>query len=358
MPKNIVVIGPPGTGKTENSILVASGWFKSGAAPDGVAYLSFTNAAADEATSRIKDNNLGLNLDLGEDGKLPFFRTLHSLAFRGLMRKKKDIRVISPADMKLFSAWSGYEGAFAVINSEDLADAYQALDRGGRTDYDKLLTAYNLSRISASIPEHIELAKTRMSKLASRTVGFIEDGTEAYKTFVKKYEDYKLANDLVDFGDMLAFALCEMEPIDSVRYAVIDECQDLAPILHSIVDKLFVSAEEVWWAGDPNQAIYGFAAADARLFIKRAQEADLVITLRQTHRFGQEIVDFSTKIIKRARDRILVDVIGFPGRSHSIRTTGDFDPTVEPMLILHRHVMGCQSLGADYMAEGKRKSVV
>jgi len=474
---------------TENSILVASGWFKSGAAPDGVAYLSFTNAAADEATSRIKDNNLGLNLDLGEDGKLPFFRTLHSLAFRGLMRKKKEIRVISPADMKLFSAWSGYEGAFAVINSEDLADAYQALDRGGRTDYDKLLTAYNLSRISASIPEHIELAKTRMSRLASRTVGFIEDGTEAYKTFVKKYEDYKLANDLVDFGDMLAFALCEMDPIDSVRYAVIDEClpagtpitlsdgrtkpiedvtyddtvlgydhetgglkaarvvetrmttttrlvkvngdldltpnhpvfilgkgyvragnlkvgdriialqeqnsgrgvsahhvgsaeevevpethvynigtttenyfangslvhncQDLAPILHSIVDKLFVSADEVWWAGDPNQAIYGFAAADARLFIKRAQEADLVITLRQTHRFGQEIVDFSTKIIKRARDRILVDVIGFPGRSHNIRTTGDFNPTVEPMLILHRHVMGCQSLGADYMAEGK-----
>lgn len=134
---------------------------------------------------------------------------------------------------------------------------------------------------------------------------------------------------------------------------LVHNCQDLAPILYSIVDKLFMTSDEIWWAGDPNQAIYGFAAADARLFIKRAREADHRIVLRETHRFGQEIVDFSTKIIRRARDRIIVDVVGLPDRRHEIRVSGEFSPSVEPMLILHRHVMGCQSVGSQYIAEGR-----
>jgi superfamily I DNA/RNA helicase len=143
-----------------------------------------------------------------------------------------------------------------------------------------------------------------------------------------------------------------MKPLDNVKFVVIDEAQDMAHLLVNIVDRLFRNAQEIWWAGDANQAIYGFAAADARIFIERARKASTRIVLRQTHRFGQEIVDLSTKIIRRAQDRMDVDVIGLHGKKHNIHSTGEFRPVVGQALILHRHVLGCQAVAASYIAAG------
>lgn len=348
MPRNLVVIGPPGTGKTRSMVTIASGWFKGGASPDQVAFLAFTRAAANEAGGRILDEKL--DLQLPQDGKLPFFRTLHSLAFRGMARERRDKRLIGPGDMKGFANWSGFEGKFTVAEWEDLSDAYAHLENGGRTHWDTCMNAYSLSRISCRTAEQLEIAKTRMSKIAARNIGWIEE--DVYRAFVLKYELYKKANGLIDFTDMLAFALTEMEPIRNVKYVIIDEAQDLAPCLHAITSRIFQDSEEIWWTGDANQAIFGFAAADARLFIERINTADHVVTLRDTHRFGQEVVDFSTKIIQRARDKYVVDVQGMPGRKHVISRSGSFKPGVEPMLILHRHVMGCQALAAAYIDAG------
>lgn len=349
MPRQIVVLGPPGTGKTTASVLVASEWFKKGAFPEHVAYLAFTRAAANEAASRIKGEKLGLGF--GPDEKLPYFRTLHSLAYRGLRQRNPDLKPLATDDMKNFARWSGLDGTYATAEFEDLSEVYQRLVGGGRTKWDDCLTAYGISRISARTPEQLQIAKTRTSRKADALMGRCFEQDE-YRLFVSKYEDYKKANGRVDFTDMLEFALCEMDPVESVRHVIVDEVQDCAPLLFSICDRLFEGAEEVWWAGDVNQTIYSFAAADPRLFIDRARRASQVVTLRQTHRFGAEIVDFSTQIIRQAKDRILVDVIGKPGMRHSIRTTGTFEPRVADMLILHRHVMGCQAVASSYLAAG------
>lgn len=349
MPSDIVIIGPPGTGKTTAAVMVASDWFRRGAGPDEVAYLAFTKAAAKEAASRINPKELGL--ELGESGKLPYFRTIHSLAYMGMSREKKDLRLITTKDMKLFSAWASMEGKFAVEDFEDLAEVYQKLQKEGRSRWDNCLTGYTLSRISARTPEELEMAKTKTSRKADGLLGR-SFSIDEYRYFVAKYEDFKRANGLIDFTDMLEYALTEMEPLSSVRYAVIDEVQDCAPILFSITERLFQDAEQIWWAGDVNQTIYSFSAADPKLFIQRARKATHRIILRQTHRFGRQVVDLSRRIIERAVDRILVDVIGVSGKSHSIRESGSFEPILRPMLLLHRHVKGCQALGAAYVAAG------
>jgi superfamily I DNA/RNA helicase len=349
MPREIVIIGPPGTGKTTAGVTLAEGWFKGrrvGASE--VAYLAFTRAAAKEAASRIMNEDL--RAEVGD--KLPYFRTIHSLAYRGLRQDRPDVRIMTESDMKLFAQWSGLDGTYAVGQWEDLSEVYQKLVGGGRTEWDNCLTAYTVSRISASTPDELAAARHRPARAGLEILWHLGDFEDGYRAFVEKYESYKLANGLIDFTDMLAYALTEMKPLDEVKYVILDECQDNAPILYSIAERLFQNANEIWYAGDEDQAIYKFAAADAKLFIRKVRTAYARVFLRETHRFGKEIVDLSNRIIRRVSDRVEKEIIGMAGKTHEVRITGEFQPRVSPMLLLHRHVAGCQALAASYIASG------
>lgn len=347
MPEEYVVVGPPGTGKTSFCIDASTEWFSSGVLPEQVAYLAFTKAAANEAVNRIGRADTGLP----GDTHFPYFRTLHSLAYKGLHEAKKDLRVMTQSDLNLFAKWSGFQGTYSAGDWEDLSEVYASLRQHGRTDWDRCHTAYNLSRISSRSPGELAAARTGMSRFACKTIAGLEE--DVYRAFVNKYEAYKLANGLVDFSDMLEFALNEMRQFDGVRYVVIDESQDLAPLSYLIIDRLFEHSEQIFWAGDADQAIYNFNAADAGLFLERARRPGVRrILLRTTHRFGDRIVRFARKIISRVADRIECDVIGVDGRSHTIKFTGSFEPAFQPdTMILHRHVMGCQALAAAFIAQ-------
>lgn len=334
---------------TTAMVTVSKGWFKSGTSTSEVAYLAFTKAASREAAGRVMDEEF--KKDFGD--QLPYFRTLHSLAYMGLRKAKPDVRLVTTSDMKAFSKWSSLQGTYTLTQWEDLSDVYRKLQERGKNDkttWDECLTAHTLSRISARNENDLDAAKVQMSNIACAAVGRLDP--EAYRMFVEKYETYKETNGLVDFTDMLVYALTEMPPIEDVKYAVIDECQDLAPILYSITDRLFQNAGEIWHAGDDDQSIFKFSAADAGLFIARARKATQIF-LQQTHRFGNEIVEFSKEIISRVSDRVKKEVLGKIGREHSIRLTGDFTPTaMGNTLLIHRLVAGCQALCDIYMDSG------
>lgn len=348
MPIDLVLLGPPGSGKTRACINACREWFKKHkAGASEVAYLAFTTAAADEAAGRILDEDLAR--DVGD--RLPFFKTIHSVAFRGMKTERRDIRPVLAQDMKYFSTLSGYEGTFAVNNTaESLAEAYQLSEVQPNTIWDKCLVAYNLTRASASTRAQIEVSQKTFSPSARRLVGYLEE--EAYQGFVKNYEQFKLANGLVDFTDMLVYAMTQMTPFDKVRYVVVDEAQDLSPILNAVVESLFRHAELRLWAGDDDQCIFSFAAADPQMFIDRARRSRRFF-LRETNRFGKEIVDFSMPIIRRVRDRVPKELVGMSTKEHNIRTTGDFTPAhATKTMLLHRHKAGCQALASMYYREG------
>ena len=72
-----IILGPPGTGKTTTLLNLVDQFLKDGIRPRQIGYFSFTKKAATEAANRAADK---FNLDIEND--LPFFRTLHSYAFK------------------------------------------------------------------------------------------------------------------------------------------------------------------------------------------------------------------------------------------------------------------------------------
>ena len=70
-----IVVGPPGTGKTTKLLSLVEKYIESGVSPDKIGYFAFTRRAATEAIDRACSKFKLVKRDL------PFFRTLHSLAF-------------------------------------------------------------------------------------------------------------------------------------------------------------------------------------------------------------------------------------------------------------------------------------
>jgi superfamily I DNA/RNA helicase len=71
------IFGPPGTGKTTTLLNICERALAEGVKTQNIAFLAFTRKAATEAKERAAKK-----FNLNPETDLPYFRTLHSLAFR------------------------------------------------------------------------------------------------------------------------------------------------------------------------------------------------------------------------------------------------------------------------------------
>ena len=270
-----IVLGPPGTGKTETLLDKVEDHLKK-TDPNKIGFFAFTQKAAYEARDRAMEK-----FDYTEDD-LPYFRTLHSLAFRRLGIKKENVM-----------QRRHYEDLGKKINFP--VDYLEYDDEEGgifttKSDYLRIIQLAKLRNITIS--QQYDL------KEHTQDVEF-----DKLKIIANELESYKKQYGLIDFNDMiLDFIKSDASPKFDVVF--IDEAQDLSLMQWDMTRSIWDKTEDSYIAGDDDQAIFRWAGADVDSFI--AQDGKF-IRLMQSHRIPKKVHDIAMKIVNRISKRLPKD---------------------------------------------------
>ncbi len=266
-----IIVGGPGTGKTESLLKEVERHLADGVSPDRIAYASFTRQAAYGAKNRAMEK-FGFSEEM-----LPWFKTLHSMAYSHMdigpdsVMQRKNYKELAKA---LGMTWTGnYDSTAGPAGSGAEADRCLAICEFARA-----------KRISLG-----EALYTHACEPLRYNVARFADGLKEYKSDLG----------LIDFTEMVEEFISENLVVD-VDVAFIDEAQDLTLLQWEMVNRAFRDAD-ITAAGDDDQAIYRWSGADVDHFINLQGER---VILRESHRLTESIFKLSVGVADRISNRI------------------------------------------------------
>ena len=265
------IFGPPGAGKTTYLLNRVEQELADGVSPVSIGYFSFTRKAANEARDRAVQKFPHLN----PKTDFPFFRTLHSLAFRCLAVKAD--MMMKPEHYREFAAEVGIE-----------------INLG--TDEDT-----NLAKADNPILNEINLARIRGVDLRKHYDGSSLDIEWYHFEFVERsYRHFKRSKDLLDFTDLLEMIVTDPDAIPALYVVIIDEAQDLSRLQWQMVEILVSKAKRAFLAGDDDQAVFTWAGADVKSFLNFGGK---ITVLEQSYRVPSTVHSLANRIVHRIRQR-------------------------------------------------------
>jgi superfamily I DNA/RNA helicase len=327
----LLLVGPPGTGKTR-TILDAYVLDMLDERAE-VLVTSFTRAAASELRRRV-----GAATATNEERWLSTLSTIHSEAWRrcsdaGFLSTDKQaavrveahdeeednylLRVREEDDRSATSAWDGVRQRWPEDIGKPIRDRLSRLLHGPRLED--------------------AVAMVRADR----------DG---------RYEDGRLLRP--DFTDVLEYALVSGSP-RSLDLLAIDEAQDLTPLQWALVDRWASDARRLLLVGDPDQSIYGWSGADGRRLLRWLRDDLPARRLARSWRVPRRPHALARRVILEVSDR--VDAPYLPAeRDGEVAESADVDLVMAEVLdeaqagrtvfILSRSNAGCSQAVGDLTA--------
>jgi superfamily I DNA/RNA helicase len=248
------VIGPPGTGKTFTLINVVREHVAMGVQTEKIAFLTFTNNAADEARKRVLEA-------FPEKTRMdfPHFCTLHKLAtsMGGLMGKGVlDSEILHQFDPRIHKevVWMKQgDPQSAEERPDHTALSIQSFARGRCISLEQALVDGNFTDVGDS--KFDEVLREYFNQKHERVVNV--GGLDLVKMYLAEYNRFKVERNLADFDDVIDNAQRESfaKNITEFDLLIIDEAQDLSDLQWNFVRRLIDKANKVVVAGDDDQAI-------------------------------------------------------------------------------------------------------
>ena len=268
----LTIFGPPGTGKTTTLINIVKEELERGTPPDRIAFVSFSRKAAEEARTRASEK-LGL-----EASQLPWFRTLHSLAFQCLGVTTK--QVLRGADYTELGKLLGLE--FKANSSLKMEDGtLYAVGRSG----DAYLGMIQKARIR-EVPLEKEFSDSADWNLSYQQAKVVHQAIEDYKKIERK----------LDFVDMIEQFTAQKD-CPKFDVLIVDEAQDLAPLQWRMVHEVLKpNSKRVYFAGDDDQCIYSWMGVDVKNFLTASEDRRI---LQQSYRIPTSVHDIVDGLVNR-----------------------------------------------------------
>ena len=275
-----MILGPPGTGKTTTLLSILEKELMQ-VDPTRIAYVSYTRKGAYEGRDRARRTMKLRAKDL------PYFRTLHSIAYRSAGISTGGMLEDNKVLMKKFSDKMGMK--FSGYYTEDFShndDRYLFFDFLHRNN-----------------------PKTAVEYMKDMNIDML-------RWVRRNYFRFKETVGLPDYTDLIEL-YCKKNESLPVDIAIIDEAQDLTTLQWTMIWIAFRNCKRVYIAGDDDQAIYEWSGADVDYFLHIKAEQEI---LSKSYRLPDSIHEYSERITSYIQDRIPKDYAsnGTKGELHRI----------------------------------------
>ena len=268
-----IIAGPPGTGKTYTLIHkhLYNELFKNKTDPKKIAYITFSNAAADEARERIEKEYPKMEFD--------WISTMHSMG-------TKQLKIDTNTQLLQGKNWNPFRNKYKHKNLHFETIEHENGHREYKNQYMKIIE-YSRCRKTEIIKSAIELD----------LIDFIS--IPLLKQINEDINNYKKDYTMFEFSDMIS-KFVEKKLCPSLDVVFLDEAQDLNPLQWDMFFYIESLCKRSYIAGDDDQAIYAFQGADAKTFIDLKGTPDHQI---QSRRVPRAVHKISLSVLKNISER-------------------------------------------------------
>jgi len=283
----LLVVAGAGTGKTRVIEYRVLNLILHGIDPQAILLLTFTRKAARQMIERASAHNPSCQkVDGG---------TFHSFAYKVIKR---------------YRAFLGFSQVISFLDEADSGDALHLLaTKLGFLDkkvrFPKKDTLRNIVSMSINRSQKIR-------EVLEKEYPHFLDLAEELQQLHKAYIEYKLAQNVIDYDDMLLylkFLLEKPEVANEVaskyRYIMVDEFQDTNKLQADIVHLLGSLHRNIMVVGDDTQSIYSFRGAYYKNmfeFPKRFNDCK-ILKLEHNYRSTQPILDLANALIEGEKQK-------------------------------------------------------